>query len=118
VVIFTLLCTHCVFDWLLQGRAAARLKLTHVWVRLMHCLCYTFGVGFVMSFVAVKNQQYVGCILPYILVTHFIFDTPAIKKWWVENVLMLTRDEPDWFWVGLDQSFHLVSLWPVVYFFC
>jgi hypothetical protein len=60
--------------------AAARLKLTHVWVRLMHCLCYTFGVGFVMSFAAVKNQHIVGCILPYILVTHFIFDTPAIKS--------------------------------------
>jgi hypothetical protein len=112
MLFYWLLAAHCVGDWILQGRKMAYGKLTNVLTRVSHCALYTLVVSCILWLTQGSVFWYV---IPYLIISHFIADTPAVKKWWVRHVLGGdVEKEPEWYWVGLDQAFHLVLLAPVM----
>lgn len=118
VLIFLILAAHFLFDWVLQDRREAVLKLVNVETRASHSFWIGFMQGLIVHLTGFCSSGIAILFVLYFSVVHFVIDTPKFKKWWVKNVLDGENDEPDWFWVGLDQAFHFVSLVPPILILC
>lgn len=112
MILYLILFAHFMCDWIFQTRGEAYLKVTDWKCRASHCLDYTMWFFIVLN---IAELPIVWWIYPYLFVTHFLFDTPEVKKWWVKHAQFGNpSEEPVWFWVGLDQALHFVSFIPLI----
>jgi hypothetical protein len=102
---------HGVLDWLMQTKRQAYGKLHSEEIRFEHCAIYATGVAiFLVLFGVISTplQHYIALI--YLLLTHFIFDTPIVKIWWCKHIKH-EPEPPEWLLIGVDQRFHYLTLY-------
>jgi hypothetical protein len=123
-----LLVSHLVIDWIFQTKTEAYGKLTEWWTRFNHCIFYGTMMTLITFIMLILKPNWVEetdpligvvitfAFLGYYTSSHFLFDTPDVKKWIAKN-FRKEEEAPLWYYLGLDQILHILSLVPAVIYF-
>jgi hypothetical protein len=108
-----LLIAHLVGDYLLQIGWMAANKTKNWLATLTHAAAYTFTIAVFAAFF-IENFSPWGLLL--VFVSHAIVDRRSITTFWVTKVMTAPESESGWLTIVIDQIFHLLILFIVLYF--
>lgn len=117
-----LLLAHFIVNFLGQTHYEAYEKLTDIYVRIEYSLKYGVVMSFMSLILARRDLINAGTTLlvtVYLITSHFIIDTPAVKRWIANHTRY--RDyhreydmDEEWWHIVVDQVLHILALVPVI----